>query len=48
MKGRRDEAKVMKLIDSVPQTVASFNSVSLLLRDFFNYTSPGSWAEWET
>ena len=29
-------------------TVAAFNVVSLLLSDFFGYTSPASWAEWET
>lgn len=28
-------------------TVAAFNVVGLLLGDFFGYTSPASWAEWD-
>lgn len=31
----------------VTQTVASFNAVSLLLNDFFDYTPPTSWAKWD-
>ncbi|GAA5876056.1 hypothetical protein JCM1840_002758 [Sporobolomyces johnsonii] len=29
------------------ETVSSFNVVSLLLSDFFDYTPPTSWAEWD-
>ncbi|GAA5851028.1 hypothetical protein JCM8547_009159 [Rhodosporidiobolus lusitaniae] len=29
------------------ETVSSFNVVSLLLKDLFDYTPPTSWAEWE-
>ncbi|GAA6000776.1 hypothetical protein JCM10207_004655 [Rhodosporidiobolus poonsookiae] len=29
------------------ETVSSFNVVSLLLSDFYNYTPPTSWAEWD-
>lgn len=29
------------------QTVSAFNVVSLLLNDFFGYTPPTSWAEWD-